>query len=92
MKLKEFGPRGVDAVDGLGLFKPSETECKSEKDQRISDKISLPPWLSLAVNTATETETDSHTEYSTKQVFPLVRRQIPIPLLKYSKIGPEISP
>ena len=36
----------------------------------------------------TETETD----YCTKQVFRLVWRQIPIPLLKYSKIGTETGP
>ena len=40
----------------------------------------------------TETETDSHMDYCTKQVFPLVQRWIPIPLLKYSKIGTEICP
>ena len=40
----------------------------------------------------TETEMDSHTDYCTKQVFPLVQRRIPIPLLKYSKIGMEIRP
>ena len=40
----------------------------------------------------TETETDSHKDYCTTQVFPLVWRQIPIPLLKYSKIGTEICP
>ena len=35
---------------------------------------------------------DSHTDYCTEQVFPLVWRRIPIPLLKYSKIGMEICP
>ena len=39
-----------------------------------------------------ETETDSHTDYCTKQVFPLVQRWIPIPILKYSKIETEICP
>ena len=37
-------------------------------------------------------ETDSHMDYCTEQVFPLVWRWIPIPLLKYSKIGMEICP
>ena len=40
----------------------------------------------------TEMETDSHTDYCTKQVFQLVRRQMSTPLLKYSKIGIEIRP
>ena len=38
----------------------------------------------------TETETDPHTDSCTMQVFSLVWRRIPIPLLKYSKIGMEI--
>ena len=40
----------------------------------------------------TETEMDSHMDYCTKQVFPLVQTQIPIPSLKYSKVGMEMCP
>ena len=42
--------------------------------------------------TETETETDFHMDYCTKQVFPLVWRRIPIPLLKYSKTGTVMCP
>ena len=42
--------------------------------------------------TETEMETDPHTDSCTMLVFALVWRWIPIPLLKYSKIGMEISP
>ena len=63
----------------------------SQNNQRTFKSIAL-RYNGLFPPTETEMETDPHTDSCNMQVFTLVRRRIPIPLLKYSKIGTEIHP
>ena len=66
------------------------TTGRDKTEQCLHDETNK--YYGLFPPTETVTEKDSHMDYHTEQVFPLVRRQIPIPLLKYSKIGMEICP